>query len=130
MVAKSISASGTRGSALPVNGRCATPLQRQCRAAASAARYNWRRMARAPTSAPVADRWGDRLPRRLGLWSAVAVLVGSTIGGGIFRTPAIIAERVPAPLAMFGVWTLGGVLADRKSVVEGKSVDLGGRRII
>src|SRR2546422_6137084 len=87
MVAKSISASGTRGSALPVNGRCATPLQRQCRAAASAARYNWRRMARAPTSAPVADRWGDRLPRRLGLWSAVAVLVGSTIGGGIFRTP-------------------------------------------
>src|SRR5438445_246482 len=111
MVAKYISASGTRGSALPVNGRCATPLQRQCRAAASAARYNWRRMARAPTSAPVADRWGDRLPRRLGLWSAVAVLVGSTIGGGIFRTPAIIAERVPAPLAMFGVWTLGGVLA-------------------
>src|SRR2546430_2443541 len=111
MVAKSISASGTRGSALPVNGRCATPLQRQCRAAASAARYNWRRMARAPTSAPVADRWGDRLPRRLGLWSAVAVLVGSTIGGGIFRTPAIIAERVPAPLPLFGVWTLGGLLA-------------------
>src|SRR6266851_5709037 len=57
------------------------------------------------------DRWGDRLPRRLGLWSAVAVLVGSTIGGGIFRTPAIIAERVPAPLPMFGVWILGGLLA-------------------
>src|SRR6266571_2947574 len=51
---------------------------------------------------PATDRWGDRLPRRLGFWSAVAVLVGSTIGGGIFRTPAVIAERVPAPL--FG-WT-------------------------
>src|SRR2546426_3810179 len=61
--------------------------------------------------APAADRWGDRLPRRLGVWSAVAVLVGSTIGGGIFRTPAIIAERVPAPLPMFGVWILGGLLA-------------------
>src|SRR6266516_6653851 len=61
--------------------------------------------------APATDRWGDRLPRRLGLWSAVAVLVGSTIGGGIFRTPAIIAERVPAPLPMFGVWILGGLLA-------------------
>ncbi|HEX4628676.1 MAG TPA: amino acid permease [Gemmatimonadales bacterium] len=61
-------------------------------------------------STPV-DRWGDRLPRRLGLWSAVAVLVGSTIGGGIFRTPAIIAERVPAPLPMFAVWILGGLLA-------------------
>jgi APA family basic amino acid/polyamine antiporter len=57
------------------------------------------------------DRWGDRLPRRLGLWSAVAVLVGSTIGSGIFRTPAIIAGRVPAPLPMFGVWVLGGLLA-------------------
>jgi basic amino acid/polyamine antiporter, APA family len=66
----------------------------------------------ASTGAPgVTDRWGDRLPRRLGLWSAVAVLVGSTIGGGIFRTPAIIAQRVPAPLPMLGVWVLGGLLA-------------------
>src|SRR5947209_11586533 len=61
--------------------------------------------------APAADRWGDRLPRRLGFWSAVAVLVGSTIGGGIFRTPAVIAERVPAPVPMFGIWVLGGLLA-------------------
>src|SRR5213592_4536858 len=60
---------------------------------------------------PATDRWGDRLPRRLGFWSAVAVLVGSTIGGGIFRTPALIAERVPAPGPMLGVWLLGGVLA-------------------
>ena len=41
----------------------------------------------------------------------MAVLIGSTIGGGIFRTPAIIAERVPDPLPMFGVWVLGGLLA-------------------
>src|SRR5204862_2267729 len=67
-------------------------------------------MSTSPLATPM-DRWGDRLPRRLGFWSAVAVLVGSTIGGGIFRTPAIIAERVPAPLAMFGVWILGGLLA-------------------
>jgi len=58
-----------------------------------------------------ADRWGDRLPRRLGLWSAVAVLVGSTIGGGIFRTPAVIAGRVPEPVSMLVVWVLGGLLA-------------------
>ena len=64
-----------------------------------------------PAPAPAADRWGDRLPRRLGFWSAVAVLVGSTIGGGIFRTPAVITERVPAPGPMLGVWVLGGVLA-------------------
>src|SRR5438445_11824804 len=64
-----------------------------------------------PALRPCAGRWADRLTRRLGLWSAVAVLVGSTIGGGTCRTPAIIAERVPAPLPMFGVWTLGGLLA-------------------
>ena len=70
-------------------------------------------MSASPSSAPspAPDRWGDRLPRRLGLWSAVAVLIGSTIGSGIFRTPAIIAERVPDPLPMFGVWILGGLLA-------------------
>ena len=63
-----------------------------------------------PPPAPT-DRWGDRLPRRLGLWSAVAVLVGSTIGGGIFRTPAVIAGRVPEPVLMLVVWVLGGLLA-------------------
>src|SRR5256884_9926141 len=57
------------------------------------------------------DRWGDRLPRRLGLWSAVAVLVGSTIGGGIFRTPAVIAARGPGPVLMLLVWGVGGLLA-------------------
>jgi basic amino acid/polyamine antiporter, APA family len=70
-------------------------------------------MSASPPSAPspAPDRWGDRLPRQLGLWSAVAVLIGSTIGSGIFRTPAIIAGRVPDPLPMFGVWILGGLLA-------------------
>ncbi|HVH08209.1 MAG TPA: amino acid permease [Gemmatimonadales bacterium] len=63
------------------------------------------------TPPPSADRWGDRLPRRLGLWSAVAVLVGSTIGSGIFRTPAVIAARVPSPGHMLIVWVLGGLLA-------------------
>jgi APA family basic amino acid/polyamine antiporter len=57
------------------------------------------------------DKWGERLPRSLGLLSAIAVLIGSTIGSGIFRTPARIAARVPDPLPMLGVWVLGGVLA-------------------
>src|SRR2546428_9199563 len=63
-----------------------------------------------PTSAAPLDRWGDRLPRRLGLWSAVAVVVGSTIGSGIFRTPASIAQRVDdVPLFLLS-WVLGGVV--------------------
>ena len=51
------------------------------------------------------------LPRRLGFWSAVAVLVGSTIGSGIFRSPAGIADRLPGPLALASVWVMGGLFA-------------------
>ena len=51
------------------------------------------------------------LPRRLGLWSAIAVLIGSTIGSGIFRTPAGIAERLPGPFPMLLVWIVGGMIA-------------------
>jgi len=65
-----------------------------------------------PESTPnPADQWGERLPRKLGLFSAVAVVVGSTIGSGIFRTPAIIADRVPSPGPMLAIWVLGGLLA-------------------
>ncbi|MGB1274415.1 MAG: amino acid permease, partial [Nannocystaceae bacterium] len=57
------------------------------------------------------DRWGERLPRRLGLWSTVAVLVGSTIGSGIFRTPAAIAGHVDNLFGFFAVWIVGGLVA-------------------
>lgn len=50
------------------------------------------------------------LVRRLGLWSSMGIVIGITIGGGIFRTPAGIATRVPDPLWMLGVWVLGGVI--------------------
>jgi amino acid transporter len=51
------------------------------------------------------------LPRRLGLFSAIAVLVGSTIGSGIFRSPAGIADKLPGPLPVLLVWTVGGLFA-------------------
>src|ERR1700761_6822012 len=51
------------------------------------------------------------LPRKLGLWSAVAVVAGITIGSGIFRTPAGGTNRLPGPLALFVVWTAGGIVA-------------------
>jgi amino acid transporter len=50
------------------------------------------------------------LVRRLGLWSSIGLVIGITIGGGIFRTPAGIAARVPDPMWMLGVWVLGGVI--------------------
>lgn len=51
------------------------------------------------------------LARTLGLWSAVAVVIGSTIGSGIFRSPAGIAARIPGPLPMLAVWVTGGLFA-------------------
>ena len=50
------------------------------------------------------------LVRRLGLLSSIGLVIGITIGGGIFRTPAGIATRVPDPMFMLGVWVLGGVI--------------------
>ena len=58
-----------------------------------------------------ADAWGERLPRHLGLWSAIAVLVGTTIGSGIFRVPASVAERLQEPGPVMVAWVLGGILA-------------------
>jgi amino acid transporter len=51
------------------------------------------------------------LRRQLGLWSAVAVLIGSTIGSGIFRSPAGITDKLPGPLPLMSVWIAGGLFA-------------------
>ncbi|MEP6992452.1 MAG: amino acid permease [bacterium] len=52
-----------------------------------------------------------RLQRQLGLWSAVAVLIGSTIGSGIFRSPAGVTDKLPGPLPLMAVWVAGGLFA-------------------
>lgn len=51
------------------------------------------------------------LPRRLGLTSSIALVVGITIGSGIFRSPAGIARAVPNPALMVGLWVAGGVIS-------------------
>ena len=57
---------------------------------------------------PAADNERTALPRSLGLISAIAVLIGSTIGTGIFRSPAPIAGRVPDESLYLLLWMLGG----------------------
>jgi amino acid transporter len=52
----------------------------------------------------------DRLPRTLGLWSAIALVIGITIGSGIFRSPAAVARQVSSPLTMVGIWVAGGLI--------------------
>jgi len=60
---------------------------------------------------PERDAWGERLPRHLGLWSAVAVLIGSTIGSGIFRVPSSVAEQLQSPGPVLLAWVIGGIVA-------------------
>jgi len=52
----------------------------------------------------------QRLPRTLGLWSSVALVVGITIGSGIFRSPAGIAQKVPSAPLVLALWVGGGLI--------------------
>ena len=58
-----------------------------------------------------ADHWGERMPRTVGLWSAVTVLVGVTVGSGIFRVPATVAALLHSPGPAMLCWLAGGLLA-------------------
>lgn len=53
----------------------------------------------------------ERLPRTVGLFSAIAVIVGTTIGSGIFRVPARVAGLLGEPGPILLAWVLGGALA-------------------
>src|SRR2546423_14072055 len=49
--------------------------------------------------------------RRLGLFSGTMAVVGGIIGGGIFRTPATVAERLRSPGLVLLAWGIGGFVA-------------------
>ena len=51
------------------------------------------------------------LLRRLGPLDGAAIVVSNVVGSGIFIVPAIVAQGVPNPWAMLGVWVAGGLLA-------------------
>jgi amino acid transporter len=51
------------------------------------------------------------LRRVIGLAGGIAVVVGITIGSGIFRTPPTIAGFVPNPLVIMGLWTALGLIS-------------------
>jgi len=51
------------------------------------------------------------LRRSLGLVDGLAMVVGITVGSGIFRTPGLVAARLGRPGLTFVVWVLGAALA-------------------
>lgn len=52
-----------------------------------------------------------RLLRVLGLAFGLAVIIGNTIGAGIFRKPGDIAQLLPNPWLFIGIWLIGGLYA-------------------
>ena len=63
-----------------------------------------------PQAAPV-ENHPTSLPRVLGLWDIVAIVVGGVIGSGIFIVPAAIATQLASPVLFLLVWVVGGVLS-------------------
>lgn len=51
------------------------------------------------------------LPRVLGLWDIVGIVVGGVVGSGIFIVPATVALGVRSPILIFAVWVTGGLLS-------------------
>jgi len=57
------------------------------------------------------SRTDGELRRVIGMWDALALVVGLIIGSGIFRAPASVALHLPSAALMMAAWTVGGILS-------------------
>jgi APA family basic amino acid/polyamine antiporter len=63
-------------------------------------------------SAPAETETGERaLKAELGLFAAIALVINATIGTGIFRTPAAVAQHAGSLPAALAVWGAGAAIA-------------------
>jgi amino acid transporter/beta-glucanase (GH16 family) len=53
---------------------------------------------------------GDGLPRVIGFWGGLAVIVGTTIGSGVFRKPYTLARDVGDPATILALWAVFGLV--------------------
>jgi basic amino acid/polyamine antiporter, APA family len=63
------------------------------------------------TESPSLSTQRGQLWRVLGVGFGLAVIIGNTIGAGIFRAPGAIAGELPNPWLFLGVWVIGGLYA-------------------
>jgi APA family basic amino acid/polyamine antiporter len=54
---------------------------------------------------------GNDLRRVIGFWGGTALIIGITIGSGIFRKPYTLAGLVPSPALILGLWAAFGVIS-------------------
>ena len=60
---------------------------------------------------PFGSTSDEELHRGLSRWNALAIVVGSVIGTGIYIRPASIAQLVGTPSAIMLVWIAAGLLS-------------------
>jgi basic amino acid/polyamine antiporter, APA family len=66
----------------------------------------------APTGVAVPRRGsGPSLQRVLGVWSAIAIVIGTVIGSGVFLVPSAMIHYVGSVRNLFVVWVVAGVLS-------------------
>src|SRR5882724_11583722 len=53
----------------------------------------------------------DELPRKLGLFDSVTIVVGTIIGAGIFLVPNLVARSLPSTPWIVAVWIFTGILS-------------------
>lgn len=51
------------------------------------------------------------LKRDLGTWAAIAIVIGTVIGSGIFLVPKTMIQKVGSVEMVFAVWVVGGLLS-------------------
>lgn len=61
-----------------------------------------------PSAAPAGEL---DLRRELGLSAAIAIVIGTTIGSGIFLVPKTMINQMGSPALVFAVWIAGGLLS-------------------
>jgi len=51
------------------------------------------------------------LSRKIGLWSATSIVIGSIIGSSIFMKPATMAAQLGSPVMILVVWVVSGIVS-------------------
>ena len=64
----------------------------------------------AMSSDPAARPQPSHLVRGLGLWSATAIVIGDTIGTGVFLVTSDMARAVGSVGLVFAAWLIGGII--------------------
>jgi APA family basic amino acid/polyamine antiporter len=60
---------------------------------------------------PAAPSKPAKLPRELNLFDSTCIVIGTTIGVGIFIVPGTIARELPSSMMILAVWVLAGVIS-------------------